>query len=187
MGDDMNMRDVTVSTGAVLRCRPVPPYLLATLRGKLPLPPRLPKLNLQSAAGTEVAKALPESPEYEEYRIAQQEWERKRTQIFTDFTLDFGIVEWRLPESEEWTNTPPDGWQLDPVLVRWGLVEAAGEPRVAYIKSELIVTDADMNLVDSVTNEPAPVTEGEVQQALVPFVSPETKNQSSGQPETGAG
>lgn len=177
----MRTQKVRFSSGARAILRPVPPYLLSALSSELPLPPVYPKINLQSEAGSsEQAPALPDSPEYVEYRRKQREWQKLRADKMGDFALDYGTIKWQFPGEEEWHTSPPEGWEPDDTLARWGLNALGENLRVAFIKQELILTDADMELFDSVANAEGPLTEEEIDSALVPFVSKEKVDQSTG-------
>lgn len=177
MGDNMGTQTYQLSQGAEVKLRPVPPYLFGELHAELPLPPIYPKIVLTSPAGAEEAPALPDSDEYKEYRKKQREWEILRNRKLVDFTLDYGVVSWKLPDEDHWRSTPPENWAPDPVLVQWGLVKEAENLRVLFIKQLLIVTDHDMNIVDQICGGIKTLSEEEIQAALVPFDSNENTDQ----------
>lgn len=177
MGDDMSTQDILLSTGAVVRCRPVPPYMMLDMYDTLPLPPVYPKVTLKSPAGDEKAPALPETEEYVEYRRKQRAWEIERGRHTRDFSLDVGIVAWKLSEDEEFQSEPPEDWTEDPAAARWGLKSRS--TRLAYITQALLATDPDATLVERVINELASLTEKEITAAGVPFGSSEKIDQSS--------
>jgi len=161
----------------------VPPYLLSAISNQLPLPPVYPKLKLESPAGSsEEAPALPDSPEYVEYRQKQREWSRLRADKLGDFALDYCVVDWRFPDGE-WQSDPPEGWDLDPVLKQWGLAALGENLRVSFIKQELVLSDEDMELLGRVANAEGPLSEEEIQQALVPFALSGEGDQLTGQEE----
>lgn len=183
----MSTRLHRFSSGVEAHLRPVPPYLLAALSSQLPLPPVYPKLKLESPAGTEEAPALPDSPEYIEYRQKQREWQKMRSDKIGDFCMDYCVMDWKLPDQEEWQEEPSEAWEIDPVLVRWGLGHLGENRRVAFIAQEIILSDEDMDVLEAVANSKGIVTEEAVQQALVPFVSNVGEDQSTGQQEVPAG
>jgi len=165
----------------------VPPYLLGAISSRLPLPPVYPRLKLESpAGGSEEAPALPESPEYIEYRRKQREWNQLRADKLGDFTLDYCVVAWRFNDDEEWQTEPPEGWEIDPILKSWGLANLGENRRVAFIKQELVLTDGDLEMLDRVADEKSLLTKEEVLQAMVPFDSSDEDAQSTGQQEVAA-
>lgn len=157
---------------------------MGALNDILPPPPIYPKIELSSKAtpdAVEKRPALPDTPEYQEYRRKQREWERHQNRVYMDFSLDYGIVAWQFPGDDEWHSTPPKDWEVDPIVASWGLHEVNSNDRVAYIKQEIITTDADAFKIDRVTEQQAPISQEEVDAAMVPFDSNDSDDQSSDQ------
>ncbi len=200
------VREVLLTTGVQMRCRPVPPFATAAVRSTLPDPP-FPQVTVESAAGgPEKHPALPETPEYKAWVIAKEKHRRELGLALERFTFNYGVVAWRFPailapgepteEGKdvegvvtygEWLTSPPDEWYLDDTLQDYGIKALKGPDRRAqYILYELILNDRDSAAVEEVVIQPDPLGKEEVLAALAPFVSKEMtglSNTPSPEPE----
>lgn len=177
--------------GAVIRCRPVPPYVQASVRGALPEPP-VPRVAVTSAAGgKEEHIALEGTPEFDAYVIAQRKWRYAIATALQSFIMNYGVVEWRWPAQiapgEEafdvdvvWESKPPIDWSVPSVMERYGLSSTdEQERRAQYIMHELITTEADQDALEALLLPMQPLTKEEVMAALSPFESSATVDLSS--------
>jgi hypothetical protein len=158
-----------------VKIRPVPPYVLSDVHSLLPEPP-FPKVTLTSPAGTEILPALPETPEYEEYRTRRRAHDKWVNQAVNDFALQFGVVEWSWDKGETWESDPPKDWKGVDIAKMYGLTRTTPNPfddrRLQYIKQELVVRDMDSVLVNDATlGAVSAITEQEVKAAMAPFGS----------------
>ncbi len=177
MGANMKITETELSWGALVRLRPVPPYAVLDAYLVLPEPP-LPKVVLKSrAGGEEEAPVLPETPEWYEYQDKMAAHRRMTRQAILDYTLQYGIVSWRLPDTEEWIEEPPEDWKEPSIARRYGIIKQEwlhpfDDYRLRYIKYELIQTQGDADIVDVYTQgTTTPITKKEIQAALSPFGS----------------
>ncbi len=174
MGANMKTTETEFSWGASVRLRPVPPYAVLDAYLVLPEPP-LPKVVIKSkAGGEEEAPVLPETPEWYEYQDRMAAHRKMTRQAILDYTLQYGIVSWRLPGTEEWVEKPPEDWKEPAITWRYKILGDSLHPfddrRLRYIKYELIQTQGDADIVDLYTQGmTAPVTKGEIRAALSPF------------------
>jgi len=133
-------------------------------------------VTIESAAGSEESKpALPGSPEFAEYRNQMREYRKQLTLLTMQFYLNYGIVSWRRPgDDASWQTQPPEDWELDPVLAMYGekISNDAAERRYQYITYELLLNDADSDIVEEAVGvKTQPVTKEEVTAATTPFES----------------
>lgn len=165
------MTEIELSNGYIVRCQPVPPYAVQDVYIEFP-DPALPKVEIKSAAGSaEQVTPLPGTPEFAEYQEAVVRTRKLRQVALLDFHLDYGIVEWKAPDSDEWEDMPPEDWTLPAVMIRRG-VETAKDPtkrRVQYIRHFLIRTASDAEKIDRVIMESPLLSDEEVEAALGPF------------------
>lgn len=169
--------ELTLSTGFIVRCRPVPPYAAQDVWAALPRLP-VPQVTLEGIAGAETLRALPGSEEYEAYREAMDARRQDLSQQISNFNLDYGVVEWQPPDkvgTDTWYITPPTDWKLPGVLIRWGLKQPEGfrERRISYLKCVVVGSDDDQSNMDAVIMQIRPVTKEEVLAALDPSSSVE--------------
>lgn len=177
---------VLVSSGALLKCRPVPPFAMAEVRGRMPEPP-MPKVTVSSAAGgPEVHDALPSTPEYEAYKEAHQKYRRELGLALERFSYNYGIIEWSWPPEDPapgehvWVSEPPEDWRLPAILKEYGVEELKGPDRRAqYILYELLLTDVDTKKVERLLFPTELLTKEDILAALAPFGSSDGVDLSS--------
>lgn len=169
----MNVKDVVVSSGAVLRCRPVPPYAMTDVLAAVE-EPEYPFIDVKSdAGGSERLPALRDSPEYVAYQKDMRNFRVRQRAIAIEADLNIGVIEWRLPGTDEFVRMPPDDWKIPAMMSAYGVEPAtdAIKRRVQFIKYELIMTENDDDLVMGVIRMSKPVTAEEVEAAAAPFES----------------
>ena len=148
------VQEITLSSGIVVRVRPVPPLLSRQVianRADLRRP-RPPLVEVKGVAGTELVAARKGEPEYENWvqQLAEVEAESRRIQ--DNFIWNWGVIAWRVPGGR-FTKNPPKSWQIPELLVQFGLVPNDADAltrRLLYIQSELIVTNDDFALVGEI-------------------------------------
>ena len=182
------MKELRLINGAVVRLRPVPPHVGYQLwhraMAALPPEPRVPMDKIRSAAGhEELVPADRGAPEYQEWQAAHAEWRAQRQAITTeagmrstDFALDYSIVSWRLPAAwykrpfQKWQAEPPADWKLPAAIQRHSVMETTDNPRLDYIKVELLAHNRDIEAIREATlDEVAPLTNKEVGAAAEGF------------------
>lgn len=162
----------TTDAGVEVWVRSVPPYASMDVHAKLP-PPPLPKVSLIGVDGHEEIKpALPESPEYEEYRVKRREHQTMIREALMNFELSYGVVQWKFPGSSQPENEPPKDWMPPSIMNRWGV--KYDDLRVAFIKIAIIQTIGDQRKLEDVLFRGTPVTQEELLAALGPTGLPET-------------
>lgn len=166
-----NIQEVTLSTGVVVRCRPVPPYALQVIHEKFPVPV-YPVEKIESAAGhVEVKPVLRDTPEWEQYQEDLMKYNKIRAVAVMDFSMTYSIVSWRLPDSSEWVTEPPDTWKVPDIMAHFD-VTTSDDPydrRLQFLKYTLIQRDSDLLALDAIAADMQPITKKEVKAAKAPF------------------
>jgi len=151
----MNMREITLSTGVIIRARPVPPLLASELTAGNPdlRAPDMPYVDVPGVAGTEIVPARPGQPEYETWARERDRIDDARRRIHQDFIWGYGVISWRLPGESKFVDTPPDDWEIPEMCSYLGFVPREGSAgrRLDYIKTEIITTQPDVESVMKVT------------------------------------
>jgi hypothetical protein len=143
------MKDVELTNGTIVRCRSVPPYATVKVR-RAESPPPFPREQIKSAAGgVEEVDALDGSPLVQEWQAEMQAYNRRLQDRTVDFTLDFGVVAWKLSGTDAFVSEPPEGWELPETLLAYG-VEPSERKRLDYIRYELIANDTDSERINNV-------------------------------------
>lgn len=170
--------EVPLSNGVVMLAISVPPYALVDVHAELP-PPPVPIIELKSEATGDVerARALPGSPEWEEYVIRRKKYDSMVHQKIAAFRIDYGSVGWRYPnmsEDDEPVDMPPNDYEPPPIMKRWGVETDTSDDtvrRLAFIKYVLIRSDDDETALSLKWDGKQPPTRREVAAAGVPFES----------------
>lgn len=170
--------DIELSNGIVVKAISVPPYTLADVHEALPPPPApVQEMRSNLTGSTETARALPGTPEFEEYWQARRKHDRMISRQTAAFRMDYGTIGWRYPGSDEddWVDMPPDDWEASEVLTAWG-VEGQGSAhprnrRVAFIKYVIMRDSDDLDRLEAKWESNRPPTRKEVAAAEVPFES----------------
>ena len=166
------MKEITLSTGAIVRARPVSPLLANELTAGNPdlRLPDMPFVDVPGVAGTEVVPARPGQPEYEEWARERDRIEEARRRIHKDFIWGHGIVSWKFPGESEFVDSPPDDWVLPEMLTYLGITPREGPigRRLDYIKTELVTTQDDVESIMEITiGFTAEITDEEVSPSSV--------------------
>ena len=149
------VQEKTLSSGIVVRVRPVPPLLSRQVVANRPdlRRPRLPLVEVKGVAGTELVTAREGEIEYDQWVQQVDEIEAESRRIQDNFIWNWGVVSWCYPNTKRFMKQPPRSWQLPELLVQFGLVTNDADiltRRLLYIQSELIVTNDDFALVGEV-------------------------------------
>jgi hypothetical protein len=113
-------------------------------------PPPFPREKIKSAAGNvEEVEALEGSPLVAEWQEEVAAYQKRLQDRTVAFTLDFGIVAWKLPDSDEFTSEPPEDWEVPETLLAYG-IEPSERRRLDFIRYELIANDIDSSRIDEV-------------------------------------
>ena len=169
------MQEITLSSGIVVRVRPVPPLLSSrVVIGRPDLRrPHLPLVEVKGVAGTELVTAREGEPEYERWVQQVDEIEAETKRVQDNFIWNWGVIAWRVPGSKRFMKNPPKSWQMPELLVQFGLVPKKADAltrRLLYIQSELIVTNDDFTLVSEVMfAETELLTEEEIEPVSATF------------------
>lgn len=161
------MKEITLSTGVIVRARPVPPLLAAgVVNRRLDLrDPVMPLVEIKGVAGVEIVPARPGERVYEEWLQKRAEIENERNRLQDDFIWAYGIISWKLPGAQRFTDKPPAKWEVPQVLQDFGVeprTETLGR-KLDYIQVELLQTPGDVELAQGVIlGDVAEITDGEV-------------------------
>lgn len=166
-----NVKEITLSTGIAVRCKPVPPFSVTDIvrvvtrnRPDLQMPPR-PTEKIEGAAGTTEAYVRMGTPEYDEWWAKCQEVDERLREEREGITHDLGIVEWKFPDSEEWSSDPPKKWKLPESVTDYGVKPREGKKgkRIDFIRHELLTSPKDVtDITDVIFGPMAPITEEEI-------------------------
>lgn len=173
MNDNM-VKEVSLTNGAAVRCRPVPPHALGPVILSFK-EPEFPYVEVKGAAGVERHPALQGTPEYDAWVLERNAHDLRVSRAVMDFDLEYGIISWKLPGVDEYTNQVPKDFSVPGIMKRYG-VETSDDPyerRLQFIKYALITTSTDDDTVSAVTKAAKPVTAKEVETTLAPFESDE--------------
>ena len=193
--------ELTLSTGAHLRVRPMPIHVFQQYNGieeaKLERAPDPPMVEMKSplTGGSEQVPAGEGDPEYAEWvkemdawTLQSQEARAKMNLGWQALMFDYGIIEWCVdydedePENAIWYSEAPDGWEFSPALLRGGLVPS-DNPRLDYILLEIIPRPTDyLAALAAIREDAALITEEEVEAQRAGFrtsrgISEATKGQ----------
>jgi hypothetical protein len=172
------MGEITLSNGTVVRTRIVPPYAMRALYKKFP-EPDFPYVPVRSAAGgEEKLPALTDSPEWIEYQKLMRNYQSDIREAALGFQLNYGIISWKVGDSEEFADMPSDDWVVDPILQAYG-EETLTDPmerRSQFIQFELVPTSEDADKIQIAIGvrseaDSKPVTTEDVKAAAAPFES----------------
>lgn len=166
-------KSLVMESGAVVICRPVPPYAQVAVRAQLPPEPVYPTVVITSKSGSsETHPALQGSPEYAEYRKEKDAYTQLIAFTMSEFMVNYGVVKWKLPDQQDFMSEVLDTWELPYVARLYGVLPAPDDPakhRAQYIQFELIQTDADQDSIENVLYSLRALTKKEIIDALSPF------------------
>jgi hypothetical protein len=169
----MPLTIASLDSGYDVRLRPVPPYAIHDVIASYPRP-KYPMLNLQSDAGpSEIAPALEDSPEWHAWQSDQAEYNQKCTAAIEQFTLTYGVLDYRMTGSEDpWTRGAPADWHVPEIMKQYGITDSDDKyvRWFRFIRYVLVITDADEAQVNAVINQ-SPNTPEEIDAAVTPFDS----------------
>lgn len=178
--------DVTLSSGMVMRCKPVSHLAISVAVGAYPgcQMPDAPTEEIDSkAAGvTNIVLARPGTPQYAAYQAECNKVMELKERIEDEARYYAGTIGWKTPGKTTFTRQVPKSWRFPQVLTDLGItpkeIEMVGRETVGrtwdYILYELLTNDRDLIKVGRVaygtdttgalTDESQePVTEQEVQ------------------------
>lgn len=144
----MKIKELKLTSGWTVRCRPVPPLAQTGAMDGLGLHyPPPPKISVKTVTGEEETDAPEESEEYVAYFEACGKVDEARERKGRDFTYAYGVREWS-EDGKKWLKEPPKGWKPDPILVE--AIGDVGDRRTAFIMYELIVSAKDLKDVNGI-------------------------------------
>jgi hypothetical protein len=140
-------------SGALVRCRPVSPLALGPVFQSIP-EPDFPMVDVESAAGgSERHPALQDTDEFVRYQKEMRQYRKEIGEAIMDFKLNSGVLAWSWDEGETWHEDVPNDWTLPWGLRKYypgGVPSDAYDRRALYIRTEIIVSDADDDLVGNI-------------------------------------
>lgn len=168
------MKEITLSTGVVVRARPVPPLLAAgVVNRRLDLrDPVMPLVEIKGVAGTEIVPARPGEQAYEEWLQKRAEIDNERNRLQDDFIWAYGVVSWRLPDAKRFIDKPPANWVVPQVLQDFGVEPRSGTlgRKLDYIQVELLQTPGDVELAQGIIlGDVAGIADQEVDTMITTF------------------
>ena len=179
------MQEITLTSGVVVRCQAVPPMAVTEVVADHPdlSDPPIPYEQIEGIAGLTEAPAREGTDLYHEYYRERKRIEGLRAKLQDDFVWDYGVLDWKYPESKnvvdgiiewkysksEFVDTPPKTWQFPQRIKDYGKLPRSGERgrRVDYIKYELLGTPDDVTSAQEIIYSIAPITGREVDLSLI--------------------
>lgn len=161
-------KEIVLSSGIVVRARPVPPLLVGKVLTTRPdlQSPMAPLVEVKGVAGTEIMAARPGEREYEEWAQKCTELKIIRDELQDNFIWNYGIVAWKHLGEKRFTTEPPKDWKIPMLLSKFGLALKTDdelERRLLYIQTVILETPEDLEIIqDVVLGETAVITEREV-------------------------
>jgi hypothetical protein len=139
--------------------------MMGRLAFQYPPPPTI-DVSVRKGTATETVDARPGSPEYDAWWAECQEVDRAREKHQSTFAYDYGVKEWKHPEwtLNQWTDQPPEGWEIDPIILEYELGTTDVKPRLQFVMFTLIQSPRDLLQINQVlySGDTEPVMEAEV-------------------------
>lgn len=139
-------------SGALVRCRPVSPLSIGPVYQSIP-EPDFPMVDVESVAGgSEKHPALKDTEELTRYEREMREYRRNLGEAIMNFKYNNGVLAWSWDDGDTWHDNAPDDWDLPWGLRMYmdGVPDDPVERRVLYIRNEVILSDADDDIVSNV-------------------------------------
>jgi hypothetical protein len=161
------MKTLTLSDGTDVNIYPVPAYLINLVTTKYPEPkPPKRKINPEAAIPGVTDDDLIDDPENPAYLLERQEWLVKRTHLFVDTRLLYGLKD----------EKPPDGWPTEHDISNWEFFGIAPEipkngpgRRLAWIKYGLMKSGKDLDFTLAAIDALSSAEKEEVQAVIDSF------------------
>ena len=169
-------KEIVLSSGIVVRVRPVPPLLVGKVITTRPdlQSPMAPLVEVKGVAGTEIMAARPGEREYEEWAQKCTELRIIRDELQDNFIWNYGVVDWKHPGEKRFTTEPPKDWVIPKLLSKFGLMPRTDdelERRLLYIQTVILATPEDLERTQEVIlGETTTITEREV--GVIPDMFP---------------
>lgn len=170
--EDRFLRKVTTDNGTEVWVRGVPPYTMNEVYEEYTRPDP-PIVELESDAGVQRKMALPGSTEYLEYQDRLREWNTQVRKAQMDHHIQYGVVKWRFPwdvKEIPW-YAPPKQWKVPDAISKYFPEPTEEQRRLIFIKTCILVTQEDIEAIDTVLYSIKPVAKESVDAALVPTPS----------------
>lgn len=173
-----------LDSGYVVRCEPVPPYMINPVYERVPQP-LFPYIEEQSiAGGSEELPAMEGTPEFQQWQLDMQEWRRRLNTEVRIVRLGVGVIGWKRPDESEFGDTPPEDWEVHPFLTARYDIQTSDdrwERKVQFIQFEIIQTEEDQEWIErqvglTETSKQSPIKKEEVDAAMTPFSSKEPQD-----------
>lgn len=161
-------KEIVLSSGIVVRARPVPPLLVGKVITTRPdlRAPMAPLVEVKGVAGTEIMPARPGEHEYEEWVQRCTELRIVRDALQDNFIWNYGVVAWKHLGEKRFITEPPKDWVIPTLLSKFGLaprIDDELERRLTYIQTVILETPEDLeNIQNVVLGETTAISEQEV-------------------------
>lgn len=169
------MKEIKLSNDWKVRVQAVPPYLMTPVYEQYP-EPDFPIIREKSVSGgTEEAPAQEGSEEWNRWMKEHREWRLAINAEAHLFRLSYGVMSWKPPDSDEFTDTVPEWYDVPQILQdRYGVVlsDDKWERKAQFVRFFLLGNYEDADKVESVVGiREATVSSKEVDAQMVPFES----------------
>jgi hypothetical protein len=163
-----NMPERILKSGITVKTRVVPTHAIVQVGAQFKRP-IAPKVALRSVAGhSEMVTAPDDSPEWQAFIQAEDDYKSKVDKAKNDFIYDYAVEAWR-NGTGEWQTEAPADWQFPEIFKAHGL-QPSDNKRADYVRYELLRTNDDVGAVlDDALGNTAPITNAEVDAALGGF------------------
>lgn len=160
--------ELTLSSGAIVRCAPVPPTVIPQVIADHPdcQMPEPPVEEIIGKTGVQKVIARPGSAEYAEWQTQVQRIRLARERVGRAAQFVVSVIAWKLPGTKNFSSRVAKNWQFPERLLRVGLQPAEDDMgRTAdFIQYELLQTAGDLTAISEVAFGPVEeLTEDEVE------------------------
>jgi hypothetical protein len=154
------LTEKTLSSGYEVRLRPVPPLARGEMLDMSKyVHPTMPMQEVRTGKDKATVEYVAYGANHPEMIAWRRECDRLDQQLYDDsreFSYSYGLHSWR-SDGSKWTTAPSEDWEIDPAFVKLLGDGTDYERRLAFIKTELVLSPDDLNTVNEVVYSIQPV------------------------------
>lgn len=178
--------EIELSSGAIVRCAPVPPTAIPKVVIKHPdcQMPAPPIESIVGVAGVTKTIARPGSAEHTEWEQQVEQVRQARERVGRAAQYVVSVVAWKLPGAKNFSSKVPKNWKFPERLTRINLEPAKDDmgKTADFIEYELFRTADDFGKVTEVIfGKTEPLTENEIETTEEFFRGDEERQEDTGE------
>lgn len=171
--------EIELSSGITVRCAAAPHMATAEIVAQHPecQRPDAPIEEIQSKGSKTVVLARPGTPQYEQWKAENARVERAIERVEHTAPYFLGILEWKMPDEDTFSENVPDDWEFPKRLRRMRVEPRSGEDGHLwdFIEYELLKSVSDTREIQQVVYGIQPLTAQEVKTAEASFQGDEAR------------